>query len=156
MRKTVVLAVVCILIAAIAGAQYKSQTPAAKPAPKSPIAVSGARAAGNGSFPRISYADALKLYKEDKAVFIDVRSNQQFATGHIKGALSIPGSQIIKRYAEVTPMKTVITYCACDAEQSSGRAAATLIAHGVKNVWALKGGWDEWKAKGGPRAAGPK
>jgi rhodanese-related sulfurtransferase len=154
MRKALVLAAVCILIAAVAGAQYKSQAP--KPAQSSPLQVQGARTASNGSFPRISYADAMKLYKEDKAVFIDVRSNQQFALGHIKGAMSIPGSQIIKRFVEVPPKKTVITYCACDAEQSSGRAAATLIAHGVKNVWALKGGWDEWKTQGGPRAAGPK
>jgi rhodanese-related sulfurtransferase len=159
MRKTFVLALVCILIAAVAGAQYKSQAP--KTAQKSstspsPLKIEGARTVTPGSFPRISYADAMKLYRENKAVFVDVRSNQQFALGHIKGALSIPGSQIIKRFSEVPPMKTVITYCACDAEQSSGRAAATLIAHGVKNVWALKGGWDEWKAQGGPRAAGPK
>jgi len=158
MRKAVVLAVICILIAAVAGAQYKSQAPQQqqKAAPQSPLKIEGARTATPGSFPRISYEDAMKLYKENKAVFIDVRSNEQFALGHIKGALSIPGSQIIKRFSEVQPGKTVITYCACDAEQSSGRAAATLIAHGVKNVWALKGGWDEWKANGGPRAAGPK
>lgn len=155
MRKVLTLTAVCILIAAVAGAQYKPQ--AAQPsAPKSPLQIQGARTAAPSSFPRISVEDAMKLYKEDKAVFVDVRSNQQFALGHIKGALSIPGSQIVKRFAEVPTMKTVIIYCACDAEQSSGRAAATLIAHGVKNVWALKGGWDEWKASNGPRAAGPK
>lgn len=155
MRKAVVIAVMCILTAAIASAQFKSQTKSATPA-KSPIVVSGAKMAANGSFPRISQADALKLHKQGKAIFIDVRSNEQFQLGHIRGALSIPGSQIIKRFAEVPPQKTVITYCACSAEQSSGRAAANLIAHGVKNVWALKGGWQEWKANRGPALAGPK
>ncbi len=154
MRKAVVIAFVCMLVAAIAGAQYKKSPSTA--APKSPLSVSGAKMAANGSFPRISVADALKLYKEGKAVFIDVRSNEQYQLGHIKGALSIPGSQLIKRYAEVPPHKTVITYCACSAEQSSGRAAADLIAHGVKNVWALKGGLQEWKANSGPAQAGPK
>ncbi|HYK03668.1 MAG TPA: rhodanese-like domain-containing protein [Thermoanaerobaculia bacterium] len=162
MRKTVVLAVVCTLIAAIAAAQYKANAPTAPPTAKpaagtpSPIVVSGARTANQTSFPRISQADALKLYKEGKAVFIDVRSNQQFAMQHIKGAISIPGSQIVKRFSEVPRLKTVITYCACSAEQSSGRAAADLAAHGVKNVWALKGGIIEWKAQGGPIATGPK
>jgi len=155
MRKAVVIAFVCMLVAAIAGAQYK-KSPSAATAPKSPLAVSGAKMAANGSFPRISVADALKLHKEGKAVFIDVRSNEQYQLGHIKGALSIPGSQLIKRYAEVPPRMTVITYCACSAEQSSGRAAADLIAHGVKNVWALKGGFQEWKASRGPAQAGPK
>lgn len=162
MRKTVVLAVVCTLIAAMAAAQYKANAPTAAPTAKpaagtpSPIVVSGARTAGQTSFPRISQADALKLYKEGKAVFIDVRSNQQFAVEHIKGALSIPGSQVVKRFSEVPRLKTVITYCACSAEQSSGRAAADLASHGVKNVWALKGGIQEWKTKGGPVATGAK
>jgi len=162
MRKTVVLAVVCTLIAAMAAAQYKANAPTAAPTARpaagtpSPIVVSGARTAGQTSFPRISQADALKLYKEGKAVFIDVRSNQQFAVEHIKGALSIPGSQVVKRFSEVPRLKTVITYCACSAEQSSGRAAADLASHGVKNVWALKGGIQEWKTKGGPVATGAK
>ena len=154
MRKTVVLAVVCTLTAAIGAAQYKAHAPRAPQS--SPVVVSGARTTNSASFPRISQADALKLYKEGKAVFIDVRSNQQYQESHIKGALSIPGSQVVKRFAEVPVQKTVITYCACSAEQSSGRAAADLVAHGVKNVWALKGGIQEWKAKGGPTASGPK
>jgi rhodanese-related sulfurtransferase len=160
MRKTVVLAVVCTLVAAIAAAQYKANAPKAPTTTKatgpSPIVVSGARTAGTTSFPRISQADALKLYREGKAVFIDVRSNQQYQLQHVKGAMSIPGSQIIKRFGEVPRLKTVITYCACDAEQSSGRAAADLTSHGVTNVWALKGGIQEWKGQGGPIAAGPK
>ena len=62
----------------------------------------------------------------------------------------------MSRFSEVPPGKTVITYCACSAEQSSGHAATNLIDHGVKNVWALKGGWDDWKTNGYPTAAGPK
>ena len=154
MRKPIALTFASILIAAVAGAQFKTQLPAAQQ--KSPIVVEGAHTSTPGSFPRISQADALKLYKEGKAVFIDVRSNQQFAVEHIKGALSIPGSQVVKRFSEVPRLKTVITYCACSAEQSSGRAAADLASHGVKNVWALKGGIQEWKTKGGPVAAGAK
>jgi rhodanese-related sulfurtransferase len=154
--------VVFTMTAAIAAAQYKSNAPTTAPAAKaapgtpSPVIVSGARTANKASFPRISQADAMKLYKEGKAVFIDVRSNQQFAVEHIKGALSIPGSQVVKRFSEVPRLKTVITYCACSAEQSSGRAAADLAAHGVKNVWALKGGIVEWKAQDGPTASGAK
>jgi rhodanese-related sulfurtransferase len=152
MKKALVAALALALGASLADAQMKPKPSTAK----SPIVVSGAQRAAAESFPRIGQADAYKLYKEGKAVFIDVRSNQQFQLGHIKGALSIPGSQIIKRYGEVPVKKTVITYCACSAEQSSGRAAADLAAHGVKNVWALKGGIQEWKTKGGPVATGAK
>ena len=150
MRNAVVVTL-AFLFTIAANAQMKVQPPT-----RPPISVSGARASAPATFPRISQEDAMKLYKEGKAVFIDVRSNAQFSLGHIKGAFSIPGSQLIKRFGEVPVRKTVITYCACSAEQSSGRAAASLIAHGVKNVFALKGGWDEWKASGYPSATGPK
>lgn len=154
MKKVFVFAVISLFTAALASAQMKIP-PQGAPG-TSPLVVPGAATKGAAQFPRMSIEDARKLHKEGKAVFIDVRSNGQFKLGHIDGALSIPGSQLIKRYAEVPPGKTVITYCACDAEQSSGRAAADLIAHGVKNVFALKGGWNDWKAAGYPRAAGPK
>jgi rhodanese-related sulfurtransferase len=161
MRKiTVVLAT--LLLATVASAQYKK--PAARPAQQqSPIVVSGARNANIATqFPRISQAEAMQLYKDGKAVFVDVRSNAQFCLGHVKGALNIPGSQLVSRFEEVArlfetgPRKTVITYCACSAEQSSGRAAGELIAHGVKNVFALKGGWAEWQEQGGATAKGAK
>jgi len=150
--RNVLLVTLALFTAAAASAQYKPQPPAAK----SPIVISGGHTASANSFPRISQAEAIKLYREGRAVFVDVRSNTQFSFGHIKGALSIPGSQIVTRFQEVPVRKTVITYCACSEEQSSGRAVAELVNHGVKNVFALKGGWTEWKTNGYPFAAGPK
>lgn len=154
MRKSIALALMLTLTGALAHAQMK-QAPKGTATP-SPIVVSGANRAAPGSFPRISQADAFKLYKEGKAVFVDVRSNAQYQESHIKDSLSIPGSQIVARFREVTPGKTVITYCACSAEQSSGHAATNLVNHGVKNVWALKGGIQDWKSNGYPTASGAK
>jgi rhodanese-related sulfurtransferase len=158
MKKATVLA---LLLAAstslVAQMKPQPQAPAAAAGKnRMPINVAGARNNAAPTFARISIEDALKLQKSGQAVFVDVRSNEQFSMGHIKGALSIPGSQLIKRFAEVPPRKTVITYCACTAEQSSGRAAADLMAHGVKNVFALKGGWSEWKDRGLATATGQK
>ena len=155
MRKSL-LVLSLLLIAALAHAQMKPVPKGTRLPSQSPLIVEGATRAQAGSFPRISQADAYKLFKDNKAVFVDVRSNVQFSQGHIKGAISIPGSQIVARFSEVQPGKTVITYCACSAEQSSGHAATNLVNHGVKNVWALKGGWTEWKANGYPTATGPK
>ena len=156
MRKTarpIVLALSLSLVGVLAHAQMKSAVPK-KPA-KSPLVSSAQQTPG--TFQRISQADAYKLYRENKAVFIDVRSNTQYQLQHIKGSLSIPGSQIVKRFGEAAAHnKIVITYCACSAEQSSGAAATNLVNHGVKNVWALKGGLNDWKANRYPIAAGPK
>ena len=151
--KRSLLAGFCLLAAMTVEAQYKK--PAAT-APATPLQVGGARQATASTFPRVSIEDAYKLYTSGKAVFIDVRGKAQFEEGHIKNSLGIPGSQIVRRFLEVPTGKTIITYCACSEEQSSGRAAADLIAHGVKNVYALKGGWSEWQANGYPTASGPK
>src|SRR5688572_16950712 len=122
MRKTarpIILAFSLSLIGVLAHAQMKSAVP--KKPQKSPLVSSAQQTPG--TFQRISQADAYKLYQENKAVFIDVRSNAQYQLGHIKGSLSIPGSQIVKRFGEAAKGKIVITYCACSAEQSSGAAA---------------------------------
>ena len=159
MKKTVLLSALCLAAMPLVAQMKKPSTPApaaGSSANRMPIAVAGARNNAAPTFARISIDDAVKLQKSGKAVFVDVRSNEQYSYGHIKGALSIPGSQLIKRFSEVKPGSTVITYCACSAEQSSGRAAADLMAHGVKNVFALKGGWSEWKGRGLPTAVGPK
>lgn len=144
-----------MLIGTIASAQMKPQ-PKTPPRQPSPLIASGATPSTTTQFPRISLEDAYKLFVAGKATFIDVRSNEQFSYGHIRGSLNIPRSQIITRFREVTPGKTVITYCACGAEESSGVAASSLISHGVKNVFALKGGWASWKSARYPIAAGPK
>ena len=154
MRNRIVVALAVLMVASLAQAQMKVNQSAK---PSSPFVVSGAQTKAPGEqFPRISMEDAVKLHKEGKAVFIDVRSNEQFTKGHIKGALNIPGSQIVGRFKEVPPGKTVIAYCACSAEQSSGRAAQQLIGHGVKNAFALKGGWASWQAGNYPVAAGSR
>ena len=148
MKKSL-LAVFCLLATVAVEAQYKKQD--ATPAP-TPLQVGGARTNGATTFPRVSIEDAYKLYTSGKAVFIDVRGTSQYEAGHIKGAFGIPGSQLIRRFKEVPSGKTIITYCACSEEQSSGRAAADLIAHGVKDVYALKGGWSGWQAQDYPTA----
>ena len=161
MRKTLTLAA-CLLVAGIAGAQMKPKP--TQPAPSaggltprvdgsSTIQVSGAQVA-NAQVKLISIDDAYKLFKENKAVFVDVRSTEQFGYGHIKGSMNIPGSQIVARFREIPPGKAIITYCACSAEQSSSRAVQMLAQHGVQNAFALKGGWNQWKAKSLPSASG--
>ena len=61
---------------------------------------------------RISREEAVKLVKEKKAIFVDVRTKESYDAGHIKGALSIPESELIKRLKEIPQKRMIITYCA--------------------------------------------
>lgn len=152
MRRYVPFVLALTLLAGSAAAQMKSGAP--KPSGKlqqQPTAAYSVESAD-----RITTADAVKLVAAGKAVFVDVRSKQQFDLGHIKGALSIPGSQLIARYRELPPGKKIITYCACSADQSAARAVLDLNGHGVKNTAALKGGWNLWLSEGRPTEISPR
>ena len=117
-----------------------------KPQPQSPVRIEYTKAKeASEQAPRITKEEARKLVDEGKAVFIDVRSEKSYSIGHIKGALSIPGSQLAMRITEVPPKKKIITYCACHAEETAGLGVAILKAHGIKDAAALKGGLIEWR-----------
>ena len=135
------LSIVCASLL-IAGGVFAQM----KPQPQSPVRIEYTKAKeASEQAPRISKEEAEKLFKEGKAVFVDVRTEQTYSIGHIKGALSIPGSQLAMRITEIPPKKKIITYCACHAEETAGLAVAILKAHGFKDAAALKGGWIEWR-----------
>ena len=117
-----------------------------KPQPPNPVRIEYNKAEeASKAAPRISREEARKLVDAGKAVFVDVRSERTYEVAHIKGALSIPGSQMAMRITELPAKKMIITYCACHAEETAGLAVAILKAHGLKNAAALKGGWNEWR-----------
>ncbi|HEX7190770.1 MAG TPA: rhodanese-like domain-containing protein [Thermoanaerobaculia bacterium] len=117
-----------------------------KPQPQNPVRIEYTKAVqASQEAPRITKEEARKLVDAGKAVFVDVRSENSYSIAHIKGALSIPGSQLAMRIIEVPPKKKIITYCACHAEETAGLAVAVLKAHGLKDAAALKGGWNEWR-----------
>jgi 3-mercaptopyruvate sulfurtransferase SseA len=61
---------------------------------------------------RIKRDEAMKLVKEGKAVYVDVRSKESYDASHIKGAISIPLADIVTRVKEIPPGKMIIAYCA--------------------------------------------
>ena len=67
-------------------------------------------------------------------VLLDVRSAEEFGSGHLRGAVNIPHDRIVERIAEVAADKStpIILYC------RSGRRADTALnalkAAGYENV----------------------
>ena len=160
MRKYALFATVAALTATVAVAQFKAGTP-----PKSGGHVAGPQAQNAGPLqittpsqtetqlsqaPRISRDEAQKLVKAGKAVYIDVRSLETYNKGHLPGALSIPGSQLLHRLQELPQGKKLITYCACVEEHTAAVAVLNLRSHNIKNAAALLGGWNDWKTAGLP------
>lgn len=69
--------------------------------------------ASEAEVPRISLDRALVAFTAGEAVFVDVRSAQSFASGHIEGAVSIPLSNIENNLNNLSLSKDrwIITYC---------------------------------------------
>ena len=89
---------------------------------------------------------AYKLFN-DGIKFIDSRSPEEFAEGHVKGAVNIPfyGSEnyldVINR---LNKNEIIVTYCSsadCDISILSGDE---LFEMGFKRVYVFIGGYDEW------------
>lgn len=158
MRKPALMATVAALAATVAVAQYKVPTSGtghiSMPTPSSsgPLQITTANQETQqlSSAPRISRAEAQKLVKSGKAVFVDVRSKETYDKGHLPGAISIPGSQLLYRLQELPVGKKLITYCACVEEHTAAVAVLNLEAHKIKNAAALQGGWNDWRAAGLP------
>ena len=81
--------------------------------------------------------------------FIDVRTADEYAAGHIPGFRWFPGGQAVQRSDDVAVVKNAPIAFACDK-----KARATLIASwyrqmGFRDVFAVDGGITAWSASGG-------
>jgi rhodanese-related sulfurtransferase len=74
-------------------------------------AVFGARAQEGDGVRRVTPAEARAAVEKGQAVIVDVRGEDSFKAGHIKGALWIPVGDISSRAGELPRGKTIITYC---------------------------------------------
>ena len=60
---------------------------------------------------RISLQDAYTAHQKKQALFIDVRSAENYQQSHVAGAINIPIAELENRYRELDPNQWIITYC---------------------------------------------
>ena len=80
-------------------------------------------------------------------VLIDVRTPQEFASGHIADAINIPVEQLASRLSEVPQDKPVVLYCR--SGNRSNQAAQILDRAGYAQIYDL-GGIIDWVQQGYP------
>ncbi len=88
----------------------------------------------------ISGAEARDLVAKG-ATLLDVRTTEEFAAGHIPGAINIPVQQLADRKDEIDRNAPVVVYCR--SGMRSKRAAALLGEAGFQNVHDL-GAMSRW------------
>jgi len=83
-------------------------------------------------------------------VMLDVRTPEEYAEGHIKGAVLIPVQVLQTRLSEIPKDKQVYVYCHSGVR--SARASKMLAKHGFHNIENIVGGFEAWKHAGYPVA----
>lgn len=94
----------------------------------------------------VELRDRLKLGGAPQV--IDVRSETEFATGHVPGAVNIPHNELADRLDEVDAASGVVLYCMIGPRARLGEQA--LRKAGVDGVLHLDGGFAAWRAAGLP------
>jgi rhodanese-related sulfurtransferase len=90
--------------------------------------------------------DELRARPSDSAV-LDVREPEEFASGHVPGAVNLPQADLATRLDEVPRDRPV--FVICQGGFRSLRAAQFLGQCGIADVASVRGGTEAWRAAGG-------
>ena len=97
----------------------------------------------------VSREDLVSRLHDGLVTVLDVRPEDEFAVGHLPGALNIPLAELERRLEELPVDREVIAYCRGPYCVLSFEAVSALRARGYL-VRRLEDGYPEWKAAGLP------
>ena len=99
-----------------------------------------------------------RFHDAGAALFIDAREPDEFAAGHIPGALNMPFDEITAEPERMENLdaagRPIVVYCGGGTCEVSKGLAWELIAAGQQRVVVFTGGFTEWAEVGYPVEAG--
>jgi phage shock protein E len=108
------------------------------------LAIAPAALAGTPVTPG-ELASLLARGQEQRPLVLDVRTPEEYADGHVPGAVLIPHDQLAMRLDALERDRPIIVYC------RTGRRSAlaeTLLRQHGHEVSQLQGSWLGWRAAG--------
>jgi rhodanese-related sulfurtransferase len=106
------------------------------------------------SFARAVGAAGVDELMKGGAAVVDARFSEDYAAGHIPGAINIPvnqraaaGRMLARRAGRDAK---VILYCQSAGCPFSKQVGRVLWRDGYRNLYVFRGGWDEWEATARP------
>lgn len=98
--------------------------------------------------------DLLGRRDQQCVYLVDVRTEHEFAEGHIPGFWWFPGGQAVQRADDVAAVRDATIVFCCDGTARSTITASWYRQMGFPNVYAVTGGTRAWQAAGLPLEAG--
>jgi ArsR family transcriptional regulator len=95
----------------------------------------------------VSRKELARRLKAGSVVVLDVRPEDEFELGHVRGAVNIPVYELKRRLAELPKNQEIVAYCRGPYCVFSFEAVALLRKRGYV-VRRLEDGFPEWKAAG--------
>ena len=130
----ILTATVCI---ALCGCAAQNQTASGMTAPS-------ATTRENASYTQIDSAEAARLMQTEKDyIILDVRTEEEFKSGHIPNAVCIPNESITDKEPSELPDKDQLILVYCRSGRRSKEAAQKLADLGYTNVREF-GGIIDW------------
>ena len=108
---------------------------------------------GGDELEPVTHAELLARAKKDDVIVLDVRPPDEFAAGHIPGAVSVPLGELEQRLRAFPRGAEIVAYCRGPYCLLAPRAVELLRKHGFR-ARRLEDGLPEWRLAGLPVAVG--
>ena len=114
------------------------------------ILLAGCSSTGSATTVNLNVSEFSQKISEPGVIILDVRTPEEFASGHIEGALNIDfnSGDFANEITRLNPSETYAVYCRSGSR--SGQAASIMHEAGFHDVSNLNGGVIDWANDGLP------
>ena len=102
--------------------------------------------ADNKSFNAVNLNELEHMINNRNILLMDVRPSNEYETGHITSAISVPMNELVAKLKDISKEKEIIAYCRGPFCVLADEAVKILNKHGYK-VRRLDEGYPEWKIR---------
>jgi len=88
--------------------------------------------------------------KDADLVILDVRTPEEYAAGHVPGAVNMSHDQVAARLPELSAYKSMDVVVYCRTGRRTNLALEVLKTNGFERLWHLEGDMLAWQAQNRP------
>ena len=111
------------------------------------LSACGSSGCSSSGYRRISMDEAVEMMKKESGyIILDVRRPDEYAEGHIPGAINVPNEEIGTAEIAELPNKSQLILVYCRSGRRSKEASEKLVKLGYTNVVEF-GGILDWKCE---------